>query len=59
MLHLGIHSQGAQYFAVAMLLMFIVGFAMSAGPVIWVLCSEIQPLKGVILVSPAQQQPTG
>ena len=46
MLHLGIHSQGTQYFAVAMLLMFIVGFAMSAGPVIWVLCSEIQPLKG-------------
>lgn len=46
MLHLGFHSQGAQYFAVAMLLMFIVGFAMSAGPVIWVLCSEIQPLKG-------------
>ncbi len=35
-----------QYFAVAMLLMFIVGFAMSAGPLIWVLCSEIQPLKG-------------
>lgn len=46
MLHVGIHSQGAQYFAVAMLLMFIVGFAMSAGPLIWVLCSEIQPLKG-------------
>ena len=23
-----------------------VGFAMSAGPLIWVLCSEIQPLKG-------------
>lgn len=46
MLHLGIHSQSAQYFAVTMLLMFIVGFAMSAGPVIWVLCSEIQPLKG-------------
>jgi SP family galactose:H+ symporter-like MFS transporter len=35
-----------QYFAVAMLLMFIIGFAMSAGPLIWVLCSEIQPLKG-------------
>ncbi|MBT0721263.1 sugar porter family MFS transporter [Tatumella sp. TA1] len=46
MLHLGIHSSGAQYFAIAMLLMFIVGFAMSAGPLIWVLCSEIQPLKG-------------
>ncbi|SUG18552.1 galactose-proton symporter [Salmonella enterica subsp. arizonae] len=29
-----------------MLLMFIIGFAMSAGPLIWVLCSEIQPLKG-------------
>jgi len=46
MLHLGIHSAGAQYFAIAMLLMFIIGFAMSAGPLIWVLCSEIQPLKG-------------
>ncbi|HKN04099.1 MAG TPA: sugar porter family MFS transporter [Buttiauxella sp.] len=46
MLHIGIHTQGAQYFAIAMLLMFIVGFAMSAGPLIWVLCSEIQPLKG-------------
>ncbi len=46
MLHVGIHSSTAQYFAVAMLLIFIVGFAMSAGPLIWVLCSEIQPLKG-------------
>ncbi|MBS0881291.1 sugar porter family MFS transporter [Pantoea sp. JGM49] len=46
MLHIGINSASAQYFAVAMLLMFIVGFAMSAGPLIWVLCSEIQPLKG-------------
>ena len=46
MMHVGIHSAAAQYFAVLMLLMFIVGFAMSAGPLIWVLCSEIQPLKG-------------
>jgi len=46
MMHVGIHSASAQYFAVLMLLMFIVGFAMSAGPLIWVLCSEIQPLKG-------------
>lgn len=46
MLHIGIHTQSAQYFAIAMLLMFIIGFAMSAGPLIWVLCSEIQPLKG-------------
>ncbi len=46
MMHIGIHSPSAQYFAIAMLLMFIVGFAMSAGPLVWVLCSEIQPLKG-------------
>jgi Sugar (and other) transporter len=25
---------------------FIIGFAMSAGPIIWVLCSEIYPLAG-------------
>ncbi|HGM6861031.1 sugar porter family MFS transporter [Serratia rubidaea] len=46
MMNIGIASTTAQYFAVLMLLMFIVGFAMSAGPLIWVLCSEIQPLKG-------------
>lgn len=31
---------------VAFLLLFIVGFAMSAGPIVWVLCSEIYPLAG-------------
>lgn len=31
MMHIGIHSSTAQYIAVLMLLMFIVGFAMSAG----------------------------
>lgn len=31
---------------VTMLLLFIIGFSMSAGPLIWLLCSEIQPLKG-------------
>ncbi|CAH0243664.1 Galactose-proton symporter [Rahnella aquatilis] len=46
MLHIGVESDAAKYFSIAMLLMFIVGFAMSAGPLIWVLCSEIQPLKG-------------
>jgi SP family galactose:H+ symporter-like MFS transporter len=46
MMHINITSSMAQYFAIIMLLMFIVGFAMSAGPLIWVLCSEIQPLKG-------------
>ncbi|HEV7776555.1 MAG TPA: sugar porter family MFS transporter [Luteibacter sp.] len=46
MMHLGINSQAEQMFTVAMLLLFIVGFAMSAGPLVWTLCSEVQPLKG-------------
>jgi SP family galactose:H+ symporter-like MFS transporter len=46
MMHVGISTHGEQLFTVAMLLVFIVGFAMSAGPLIWTLCSEIQPLKG-------------
>lgn len=32
--------------AIGALLFFIVGFAMSAGPIIWVICSEIFPLSG-------------
>jgi SP family galactose:H+ symporter-like MFS transporter len=43
---MGIESHGQQLFAVVMLLLFIIGFAMSAGPLIWTLCSEIQPLRG-------------
>jgi len=46
LLHLGVETDFMKYFAIIMLMMFIVGFAMSAGPLIWVLCSEIQPLKG-------------
>ncbi|RCL01746.1 MAG: galactose:H+ symporter [Candidatus Tokpelaia sp. JSC085] len=46
MLSLNIGTVWACYFSVVMLLVFIAGFAMSAGPLIWVLCSEIQPLKG-------------
>jgi SP family galactose:H+ symporter-like MFS transporter len=46
MMHLGTDGRNEQTFTVAMLLVFIVGFAMSAGPLIWVLCSEVQPLKG-------------
>ncbi|WP_130832486.1 sugar porter family MFS transporter [[Erwinia] mediterraneensis] len=46
LLHLGVETDFHKYFAIAMLLMFIVGFAMAAGPVVWLLCSEIQPLKG-------------
>lgn len=46
LLHLGIGTHTQQIVAVAMLLIFIAGFAMSAGPMIWILCSEIQPIKG-------------
>jgi SP family galactose:H+ symporter-like MFS transporter len=46
MLHVGTHSLGMQLLAVAFLLIFIIGFATSAGPLIWVLCSEVQPTKG-------------
>ena len=46
MMHLGIATHAQQLFTVTMLLIFIVGFAMSAGPLIWTLCSEVQPLKG-------------
>lgn len=42
----GITNATEQYSAVIVLLIFISGFAMSAGPLIWVLCSEIQPLAG-------------
>ena len=34
------------YYAILALLLFIVGFAMSAGPIVWVICSEIFPLAG-------------
>ncbi len=46
MFFVGITSVAQQYTAVLLLLIFITGFAMSAGPLIWVLCSEIQPLAG-------------
>ena len=46
MMNLGINSPGEQLFTVIMLLVFIVGFAMSAGPLIWILCAEVQPIKG-------------
>jgi SP family galactose:H+ symporter-like MFS transporter len=46
MMHLGIATHAERLFTVAMLLVFIVGFAMSAGPLIWILCSEVQPIKG-------------
>lgn len=33
------------YLAAGMTVLAIIGFAMGAGPVVWILCSEIQPLK--------------
>ncbi|WP_144111686.1 sugar porter family MFS transporter [Paraburkholderia sp. BCC1886] len=46
LMHVGITTPAHQYAAVAALLIFIAGFAMSAGPMIWILCAEIQPIKG-------------
>jgi len=46
LLHVGVTGGASQIAAVAMLLVFIAGFAMSAGPMIWILCAEIQPMKG-------------
>jgi SP family galactose:H+ symporter-like MFS transporter len=37
---------GLGYPAIGALLVFIIGFAMSAGPIIWVICSEVYPLAG-------------
>jgi len=45
-LHIGPTTATLQYTAMAMVLLFVVGFAMSAGPLIWTLCAEIQPLQG-------------
>ncbi|WP_091913167.1 sugar porter family MFS transporter [Chitinasiproducens palmae] len=44
--HLGVASRFEQVLAVGMLLLLVAGFAMSAGPLVWVLCSEIQPARG-------------
>lgn len=48
--HLGLgdtaHTMTMSYLAIASLVVFIIGFAMSAGPIIWILCSEIYPLAG-------------
>lgn len=41
----GTASSGLSWLAVGMTMMCIAGYAMSAAPVVWILCSEIQPLK--------------
>ncbi|SAK83765.1 major facilitator transporter [Caballeronia temeraria] len=46
LLHMGVAGLTVQVLAVASLLLFLAGFAMSAGPLVWILCSEIQPQQG-------------
>ena len=46
LLSMGVHTDTTRYLLVAMVLVFIVGFAAAPGPLIWTLCSEIQPLQG-------------
>ncbi|RJS92399.1 sugar porter family MFS transporter [Salinisphaera sp. Q1T1-3] len=42
----GLDSASAQYVAIGLLCLFVISYAMSAAPMVWILCSEIQPLKG-------------
>lgn len=42
----GLDSQTAKLLCVFLIMIFIAAHAMSAGPLMWVLCSEIQPIKG-------------
>ncbi|AMV44283.1 sugar porter family MFS transporter [Paraburkholderia caribensis] len=42
----GMTDVTSRLWAVGTLLLFIAGFAMSAGPLVWILCSEIQPQQG-------------
>lgn len=46
LLYLNIINFIVKYLYILFVLIFISGFAVSAGPLVWVLCSEIQPLKG-------------
>lgn len=45
MINAGFSAVWISFVAVLMTLFTITSFAMSAGPVVWILCSEIQPLK--------------
>ena len=44
--HIGVHTHIQQLILVASVLVFIIGFAISMGPIAWMICSEIFPLKG-------------
>ncbi|CDZ16332.1 Galactose-proton symporter [Candidatus Johnevansia muelleri] len=46
-LHIGAkNNEFVKYTSMASLVIFVVGFAMAAGPIIWTLCAEIQPING-------------
>ncbi|BAL81771.1 putative arabinose-proton symporter [Selenomonas ruminantium subsp. lactilytica TAM6421] len=45
LLESGAAATWVSYLAAVMTMVSIAGFGMSAGPIVWVLCSEIQPLK--------------
>lgn len=42
----GIDTHAMRTFAVILVLLFIFGFAVSLGPIVWILCAEIFPLRG-------------
>ena len=45
--HIGVTtSPHLPFITIGFLLLFIIGFAFSAGPLVWVVCSEIYPLAG-------------
>ena len=46
LLHGSMVDQASRMACVFMIMVFIVAHAMSAGPIVWVLCSEIQPMQG-------------
>lgn len=46
LLNTDMSNETSKFIAIFLLLLFCTGFAMSAGPLMWVLCSEIQPMQG-------------
>ncbi|MDL2171146.1 MULTISPECIES: sugar porter family MFS transporter [Asaia] len=46
LLNTDMSGETSKFIAIFLLLLFCTGFAMSAGPLMWVLCSEIQPMQG-------------
>ena len=44
--HMGIHTLLSKHLAVFFVLTFIFGFAVSLGPIMWLICAEIYPTQG-------------